>query len=155
MKYKRIGHQKTYKPFEFVYEKIELTEDFPIDKPDEECIKELSSRIEAMARIIYPHLYEEMPLYRKMEELSPELKTVHWETGGKSIYSIPKNQIPDTNHSEPEEQKPLLQLIQESKTVGELKAYHLLVKVEKDKEKREELSLAYDAVLEALQNQTA
>ena len=144
MKYKRIGHQKTYKPFEFVYEKIELTEDFPIDKPDEECIKELVDRIENMAKVAYPNLYGKGAKI----EVNPEYRHLLSQNPTSEIY----NQPATVTHSEPEEQKPLLQLIQESKTEKELKAWRLLIQVQKNKD---ELQKAYDEKMEQLQNQLA
>lgn len=143
MKYKRIGHQKTYKPFEFVYEKIELTEDFPIDKPDEECIKELVDRIENMAKVAYPNLYNDTPVF-----VSP-VNSVPWagKVNGNSYAS-------SSTELEPE-QKPLLQLIQESKTVKELEGWKLLINLEKDKDKKRELLIAYESNMAGLQNQPA
>lgn len=58
MKYKTIGHHKTFNVNQFCYEKIYLQEEFPSDKPDAECIKELSERIDAMAKEVYPWLFD-------------------------------------------------------------------------------------------------
>lgn len=154
MKYKRIGHQKTYKPFEFVYEKIELTEDFPIDKPDEECIKELVERIESMAKVAYPNLYQQEKSFVSAlaaslrsasnpypEPVSVSLSETHFTNGKYNVEEQPQ-----------EEQKPLLQLIQESKTVRELNSWRVLMAVAKNKD---ELHKAYDEKMEQLQNQPA
>jgi hypothetical protein len=135
MKYKRIGHQKTFNPFEFVYEKIELTEDFPVDKPDEDCIKELSSRIEAMARTIYPNLYEQEKPF--VNSLATKAFI--------NAYSEPERFEPP----EPE-QKPLLQLIQESDSVAELKSWNVLIAVEKDNDTRKNLRDTYDKRMKLL-----
>jgi hypothetical protein len=146
--YKRIGHCKTFRPHEFVYEKIELSEDFPTDKPDEECFRELLERIEAMAKISYPWLFEQ-------EEKLPN---------GIAKYSIPgyrmdvmkypltPNEVTNDNE-QPPEQKPLLQLIQESKTIKELQGWKLLVQVEKDETKKRELLIAYDEMFEKLKGE--
>jgi hypothetical protein len=67
---KRISHYKTYQPHQFCYEKIELSLEFPLDRPDEECFREILDRIEAMAKIAYPWLYEE----KKMEDFFPPRK---------------------------------------------------------------------------------
>jgi hypothetical protein len=143
---KRISHYKTYNPHQFIYDKIELSEDFPTDKPDEECFRELLERIEAMAKVAYPWLYDIQvnPEYAHLLKEEPK-----WHTyGGVQVKASPLIMTPQ--EVPVPEQKPLLQLIQESKTVSELKSWELLIKVEKDKGKRKELSEAYDKMLDAL-----
>jgi hypothetical protein len=72
---KTISHLRTFRITDFFYEKIGLEDNFPSDKPDEECIQELHDRIEAMARRVYPDLFPKfgnfqiyMPTTGKMEE---------------------------------------------------------------------------------------
>jgi hypothetical protein len=136
---KRISHYKTYNPHQFIYDKIELSEDFPTEKPDEECFRELLERIEAMAKVAYPWLYEqEKPFVNSLATKA----------------FINAYSEPERFEAEEPEQKPLLQLIQESKTLRELKSWELLIKVEKDKVKREELSTTYETKLAELTQKT-
>jgi hypothetical protein len=143
--YKRIGHQKTYQAHQFCYEKIELSEDFPIDKPDEECFRELLERIEAMAKVAYPWLYEEE-------------KTFAWSSKFKFSPEVPYGLTVEAPplmekivEDQPEE-KPLLQLIQESESARELESWKLLIQVEKDEVKKRELFVAYEQKMDVFKN---
>jgi hypothetical protein len=96
----------------------------------EECYNELSRKAKQLAAF-----------ESRAETIQPIMKTTHWQS--------PTSTVTDITHSEPE-QKPLLQLIQESKTIPELRGWQLLIQVEKDETKKRELLMAYDKMYEKL-----
>ena len=112
-----------------VNDKVDAEVTYAIDEeyqPIETIIPELKKRVDDTVRTMYPHLYAED-------------KIISDNSKANGVYTEP-----------PTEQKPLLQLIQESKTIKELKSWGLLIKVEKDMIKRMELSVAFDQMHEKL-----
>jgi hypothetical protein len=143
MKVKTITHIKTYQTSQFHFDKIGLEETFPSDKSDAECILELSRRIDAMAKEVYPWVFA---------------------NGGTIKVTIPygmaENDIeipvtPPRQDPEPEENISLLDRINNSTNAKELKSWELLIKVEKDAKKKAELQSAYDKKMDELKNRPA
>jgi hypothetical protein len=143
--YKRIGHQKTYQAHQFCYEKIELSEDFPTDKPDEECFRELLERIEALAKVAYPWLFEEeIPTQKSWPVTSYKIPGGPFEVNGKTNEHV-QPLSPKDNY--------LLEINQCTNTES-LKALRFLaktLKVEKDKQEVEE---AYETKLAEITQKT-
>jgi hypothetical protein len=138
MKTKTISAVKTYPVQQFIFDKIGLEDIFPAEMDDKLCIKELHSRIDAMAKEVYPWLF----------------------VNGSSIkatipYGMAENniEIPVTTprqDPEPEEDFSLLDKINNSTTEQELKSWELLIRLEKSKAKKDELKEAYDLKMDKL-----
>jgi hypothetical protein len=156
--YKRIGHQKTYQAHQFCYEKIELSEDFPTDKPDEECFRELLERIEALAKIAYPWLFNEW-----VSETSYIVPGDEFGPAGK-MASLPKDFVKTANitltdaHRVNGKEKPLspkdnyLLEINQCTNTESLKALRFLAKTLKVEADKKEVEKAYETKLAELTN---
>jgi hypothetical protein len=142
MKVKTITHIKTYQTSQFHFDKIGLEETFPSDKSDAECILELSRRIDAMAKEVYPWVFAnggtiKVTIPYGMAESDIEIPV------------IPKKK------EEATESNSLLDNINNSTNTKELKSWELLIKVEKDAKKKSELQSAYDKKMDELKNRPA
>jgi hypothetical protein len=142
MKVKTITHIKTYQTSQFHFDKIGLEETFPSDKSDAECILELSRRIDAMAKEVYPWVFAnggtiKVTIPYGMAESDIEIPV------------IPKKK------EEATESNSLLDNINNSTNAKELKGWELLIKVEKDAKKKAELQSAYDKKMDELKNRPA
>ena len=123
---KRISFYQTWNPHQFHYDKLEISQEFPIDKPDEECIAELKQRIENMARVVYPWLFEPANTYTATVGLSHD----------NSSSTI----LVDITTSKSDEKEAILNC----KTVPELQGFRLI------KDKSPELKEAYAKKLKEL-----
>jgi hypothetical protein len=134
MSQKTITYIKTFQVGQFNFDKIGIEYSFDLGEPDEACILELSQRVDAMAKKLYPWVF-----------------TIDGSVvaAGDTI-EIPI--IPKKKEEPPEDSFSLLDKIKNSTNPKELKSWELLIKVEKDKEKKRELQEAYDKKMDELTN---
>jgi hypothetical protein len=129
--FKTISHIRTYQIGQFFFEKIGLEDTFPKEKPDEECIKELMERIEKMARVAYPSLFQESA----------------------ALYSLSNGGL--TRVAETITSQPLSvgeEALINCKSIPDLEKYLDLIDKVKDKEEKRKLFLAYDNKFAELSN---
>jgi hypothetical protein len=139
---KRISHYKTYNPHQFIYDKIELSEDFPTDKPDEECFRELLERIEAMAKVAYPWLFEEAKPF--VSQLASAFNNL-----GNPYSKVEAPTFVDARHIiKPKPHEPVTEeILRECKTISDLEWWFDAIDA-KNGEERTSLWNVYDEMFE-------
>lgn len=141
MKTKTISAIKTYPIQQFVYDKIGLEDTFPSSVPDEECIKQLHERIEAMARAAYPWYFAA----GKKIEVNPEY--THLLERDEAQEKITENIITKGVGIEG--------TIRQCTTLKELELYFKIIDKKPDSEEKQKLWGVYDEQYEKLQKQPA
>lgn len=148
MKYEKIIFIYPFSIGSFLNAKVGL--EATIEEGDNyiDCFHRLRKDVKEMASIEQGNIYDAPPMSAYLQD----------EVGKVALPKdfLKTSEIKFAKPSPPEpEQKPLMQLIQESKTPTELKGWNLLIKAEKEQEKKRELLLAYDAKMRELQKQPA
>jgi len=134
-KTKTITHVKTFQTSQFHFDKIGLEDTFPSEKPDIECIQELSERIGAMAKELYPWVFA--------NGSAAKVLVPYGMVENIEIPIIPSKR-------EVEQEEAILDKILHSETIKELKSWKILITVEKDPNKKFELNSAYDMKMKEL-----
>lgn len=143
MNYKTIYHCKTIQVQQYVNDKIGLEDSFPKEKPDAECIRELNDRIEEMAKIAYPWLYEQK---------QPKGYSVN--ANGETFYIPNKVNGIETNSVTVTDLPPLEHRIRSCMSINELELCEKKIDEIKDQKEKTRHWLIYDEIYAKLQKQT-